>query len=258
MKNRDLPLCWNYFLYISIKMAPRKNKRGRKNKVKRKQNKPRMLSLGPTYPNSLIAKHTMNYQFDLQQVYNSTTLDSTCLKGFRLNSLYDPDVSVAAGSGHQPRFFDEMAVIYTTYRVIGCKVTLKFINLSNEPVYLHTVVGNQQLSDSTGWTNTTIREVKGCKSQIVHSLNTGPSSIKTMVIGYSPEKVEGKSKAVIRGDPTFEALSSQNPVEQHYLSVGMSQVASALGDNALAKCRCEIKLDFTAIWNDRKIHTQGS
>lgn len=238
-------------------MARKKNNKN-KGRKRRKQNKPRMLSLGPTYPNSLLAKHKLNFSFDLSQLYSSDQIGTTNLRSFILNGMYDTDTAVGAGSGHQPRFFDEMSVIYNTYRVIGAKARLKFINLSSEPCYVHTVVGNQQLADSEGWTNNTLGEVKGIRSRIVHAVNTGSQSVVSMNIGYSPEAVEGKPKSAIRGDPSFEALFSHNPLEPHYLSIAMSQVSSTLGANAVANVKCEIELDFTAIWNDRKIHTVGS
>lgn len=38
---------------------------------------------------------------------------------FRLNSLYDPDLT---GTGHQPRGFDQLMAFYQRYRVYGCKM----------------------------------------------------------------------------------------------------------------------------------------
>lgn len=42
---------------------------------------------------------------------------------FRLNSLYDPDLT---GTGHQPFGFDEMMAYYQRYTVIGAKVSCSF------------------------------------------------------------------------------------------------------------------------------------
>jgi hypothetical protein len=235
-----------------------RKKQNRKGNRKRKQAGPRMLSLGPTYPNSLIAKHKMVYSFDLTQSYAINSIGSTNLQSFNINSMYDPDTSALPSSGHQPRFYDEMAAIYNTYRVIGAKVRIRFVNLCGEPVYCYALLGNQQLSAATGWVNSTLKEVKGMRSSLVHSVNCGEKSVRTITMGYSPERIEGKSKAVIRGDPNFEALSGSNPNEIHLLSVAMSQVADGLGAASNALVRCEITIDFSAIWNDRKIHLTGS
>jgi hypothetical protein len=77
--------------------------------------------------------------------------------------------------------------------------------------------------------------------------------VQSVTIPYSPEKVEGKSKAVIRGDPNFESGTSSSPAEPHYLSICASQVSSTLGGGADMNMQVEISIDFTAIWNDRKI-----
>lgn len=40
---------------------------------------------------------------------------------YRLNSLYDPEVALGGG---QPMYFDQLAAIYSRYRVWNCKVSL--------------------------------------------------------------------------------------------------------------------------------------
>lgn len=40
---------------------------------------------------------------------------------FRLNSIFDPDVTI---TGHQPATHDQWALFYDRYRVMGCKVTV--------------------------------------------------------------------------------------------------------------------------------------
>jgi len=42
---------------------------------------------------------------------------------FRLNSIYDPDLS---GSGHQPMYHDTLALIYGKYRVLGARIKVDF------------------------------------------------------------------------------------------------------------------------------------
>lgn len=43
---------------------------------------------------------------------------------FRANQLYDPDFT---GTGHQPRFFDQLAAIYRVYRVMGSKIRVQYV-----------------------------------------------------------------------------------------------------------------------------------
>jgi len=53
----------------------------------------------------------------------SDTAGTTQSNTFRLNSIYDPDLS---GVGHQPMYHDQLALVYGRYRVTGSKITIKF------------------------------------------------------------------------------------------------------------------------------------
>lgn len=230
----------------------RKNVRRKVSRRKKKTSIPRSLSLGPYLPQSMIVKHKYSTIYGLSQDYTLNTIGSNNMHNFRINSMYDPDTAIQAGDG-QPRLFDEMSNFYSTYRVIGAIARVKFINLSNEPCYVYTHLGNQQFSAASNWTPAQLRELKHTKRRILHALSSGPKSVLSITTGYSPEKVEGKSKASIRGNPEFEALHGQNPLEIHYLSTCCSQVSSTLGAQENLNVQCEITIDFTAIWNDRKI-----
>lgn len=43
---------------------------------------------------------------------------------FNCSSLFDPDVT---GTGHQPMGFDQLALFYNHYTVLGCRLTVEFI-----------------------------------------------------------------------------------------------------------------------------------
>lgn len=223
--------------------------RGKKRKIKRKnfRRKPRLISLGPYMPQSIIAKHKLSTVFVLSQSYNSTGIGADNRHNFRLNALNDVDLSSA---DPKPRMFDEMAAMYNTYRVLGCRVQLKFINMSGEPVYVMCVPGNQQITSADD--PQVIRELKGSQSRICHSLDSGPRSVVNMFYNYSPEKIEGKPKSQIRGNPDFEALHTNLPVELHFLSVMIHQVSTSLGAQNNATVQVEATFNFTALWNDRK------
>lgn len=222
----------------------------------------RPLSLGPKMPNSIIAKHKFVHQFSLTEANNSPNsfggAGSTNMNSFRLNSLYDPDVKVGAGSGGTASFHDHMSTFYNTYRVLGAKVWMKFINLGAEPIYIATCKGgNFQVTEGFGLTLAEWKELKHSKTAVLHGMNTGPKSVRLLTETYSPEMVEGKKKAIIRGDPNFESLSQSNPVSPHFYSVGATQINSTSSVQDMA-VQCEITIMYTALWNDRKIdYPQG-
>ena len=173
------------------------------------------------------------------------------MQSFRVNSLYDADTTVAGAQ--QPRMMDEMKALYNTYRVLGCKIFLKFINLSQEPVYVMGLLGNQQISGSDQHSPQDIREMKFSKSKILHSLDSGDKSVQTLVFNYSPNKIEGCTKQRVRNDPEFAALGSNHPTELHFLSTCIHQVSSTLGGQETANVQVEATFHWTALWNDRKI-----
>lgn len=235
---------------------PPKRKYNKKRNYKRHRKKttvPKQLAMGPYMPNSIIAKHKFNYSVDLTQPYNVNIIGSTNMNNFRINSLRDPDLGIAPNSGGSFKFYSEMSQFYQTYRVIGAKAVIKVINLCTEPVYIHTILANTQLSSSSSLNNQALAEMKGVRSVIVHGVNTGPKSIRSIVMNYSPERVEGKKKSEVRGDPTFESVVGTDPSELHYLTMCASQVSDQLGASVDMKVKCEVTIHATAIWNDRKI-----
>lgn len=232
-------------------MARKKNFKKKFNK-KRFNRKPKLLSIGPYMPPSLICKHRMSVVYALSQSSGSTTIGSDNSHSFRLNSIYDPDTSVAGAQ--QPRMMDEMKELYQTYKVLGCKVFLKFINLSQEPVYVMGLVGNQQIAAADNHTPQDIREMKHSKSKILHSLDSGAKSVQTLVFNYSPADIEGIPKKQHRYDSKFEALATNHPEALHFLSTCISQVSSGLGGmSANANVQVEATFNWTCLWNDRKI-----
>lgn len=230
-------------------MPARKNYKKRRNYRKKNQkNKPRLLSLGPYMPQSIICKHKMSTAFVLSQDYQTTGIGANNRHNFRINALADADLSA---SDNQPRMFDEMASFYNTYRVLGCRVNVKFINISGEPVYCLIVPGSQQITTATS--PQSVRELKGSQSRICHSVDSGSRSVINMSYNYSPEKIEGRPKRDIRGNPDFEALAPNSiPVELHYLSIMMHQVSTTLGGQNNATVQVECTFNWTALWNDRK------
>ena len=170
-------------------MPPKKKNNRKRNR--RNTRKPKLLSIGPYFPLKLICRHKYQQVFALSQNYNISSLQQ---HNFRLNSMFDPDVETISTTQHQPRLFDEMNQFYDTYKVIGAKAYVKFINLSNEPAYVGTKVAQYQAS-TTDTTLNDFREMKGTKVNILHGLNSGPKSVITHVRNYSPSKTEGISKS---------------------------------------------------------------
>lgn len=234
--------------------AKRRNYKKKKNSI-RKYSKPRMLSIGPYFPTKLICKHKFQHVYGLSQVYSDAAgnFSGDEMNNFRLNSMYDPDLKVGAGTGSQPRLFDEMSNFYDTYRVLGAIAYVKFINLSEEPVYIATRVGQKQFSDNGHVSLNDWREAADTQVNILHGVNSGPKSVRTHVRKYSPCKTEGISKSEFNGRfDQFCALNTAEPAIQHFLSTGMTQVSSTLGGSVNTSVQVELTIHYTTEWSGVK------
>lgn len=235
--------------------------RGRGKKNKNKFRKPTTVSIGPYFPTKMICKHKFQHVYALNQVYsdNAGLFSGDEMNNFRINSMFDPDLKVGAGTGSQPRLFDEMSQFYDTYKVLGAKCYVKFINLSAEPVYIATKVGQKQMSDNGTVSLNDWREQRDTQVNILHGVNSGKQSVRTHVRNYSPAKTEGISKAEFEGrSAEFGCLNTHSPTIQHYLSTGMTQVSSTLGGDANTTVQVELTIHYTTEWSGVKPITDQS
>lgn len=232
-------------------MPPKRKYNKRRNYKKRKSAplQARSLSLGPRMPPSIIAKHKFNYSGTLTQAQNVTSLSGSAIASFRMNSLRDPE---RAGLSSDPaNFFDDMAHFYKTYRVLGAKAYIKFINLTQEPIHIVTHIGVDQVATGANLDLIAWKNMANTTNSMVHGVNTGAKSVRNLSVGYSPEKVEGKKKALNRADNRLESLTSADPLQQHHLTIGATQVNTTFNQTAM-NVHYEITILYTALWNDRK------
>jgi len=209
----------------------------------------------------MIVKHKFQHVYALAQSYNDSGggFDNQETNNFRLNGLFDIDTKVGAGTGQQPRMYDEMSQFYDTYKVLGAKAYIKFINLSEEPVYVCTQIGGYQMTDNGSIDLNDWREMKNTTVNILHGLNTGPKSVRTIVRNYSPAKIEGISKTEFRHrHKDFSAMYTTTPTVPHYLSTAMTQVSSTLGGSANTNVQVELTIHFTAEWSGVKLLSDQS
>lgn len=65
---------------------------------------------------------------------------------FRGNSCFDPDYT---STGHQPQYFDQMALLYTRYRVYGSKIILTAVNEQVGSALQITVIPSSEITAFT-------------------------------------------------------------------------------------------------------------
>lgn len=239
-------------------MARKQRRRGQRGKKRStasgKSYVPRTLALGPTFPNGLLAKHKYSQSNILQATYVAQDIPGTAQQSFRTASLFDPD---RTGVGHQPLFYDEMSDIYNQYRVLGAKCTIRFINLSEEPVqvfgaHLGAPLGN-------GWSPHSLMERKDVRSQFLSPMSAGGKNQTTMTLTYSPGRFYKQSKENLRNDNSLVGTPDGQtvPSKMSYFELAMAQVDHATGGNANHKVKVFVEIEYLAFWNDRKllVHT---
>lgn len=235
------------------KRARRKNGKRRPRRVRK--SKVPILSLGPTYPNGLIAKHKYTMNKTIQATYVSGDIPGTALQSFRTASLFDPD---RTGAGHQPLFFDEMAAIYKQYRVLGAKCTVRFVNMCNEPVIVFGAHLGAPLG--TGWNPAQLMERRDVKSQFLSPMNAGGKNQTTMKLFYSPNKFYKQRKENLRADNSLVGndVGDVVPSKMTYFEIATAQVDTALGASENHAVKIYVDIEYTAFWNDRKLNTHDS
>lgn len=235
-------------------MPRRKNNNRKRRPARKKASVPRMLALGPTYPNGLIAKHKYTTAMVLQGSYTQTDVPSTAMYSFRSASMFDPD---RTGTGHQPLFYDEMALIYEQYRVLGAKARIRFVNMSDEPIVIFGAHLGAPLG--AGWQADALLERKDINSKIL-SAKTGGKNVANINLFYSPSKFYNQSKETLKNDPDLRGKwdGTTLPVKTSFFELGMAQVSSDLGGSDAHKVKCFVEIEYTAFWNDRKLKIAGS
>lgn len=183
----------------SIRRKPvirRRSKRRTRRSVRRV---PR--TVGP--PSSMMTK--LNYTNIQSGVVGTAT---SYAYTFRLNSLYDPDLT---GTGYQPHYHDQFSAMYTNYRVYGCKVLAKVsIASANANMYAPTVA-MIPLNSGTLSYGTFENSINIPRAQFKNIVpNTNALTFK----GYfSVAALEGVAKRIVSTDDQYAALCTTNPVK---------------------------------------------
>lgn len=233
---------------------PRKNVRKRNNRRKPKvivKKVPR--SLGPTFPQTMIAKHRWTQKFDL--VISGSTEDAISANSFdniRCYNLYDPGFS--SGVTGSAMFYDDMKAHYGQYQVLGAKIHVRFVNKCTGPIYAGLFRSNDGIA--SGWTMTQIREkgFGGKKQRILGALNSG-REVANFYEVYSLKKTLGVSSSDVKAD-------RDNYMNEDSVNLGTAfppqlwSFYTALVDKNLqqgdGKVEAYVTVNFTARWSDRE------
>lgn len=133
---------------------------------------------------------------------------------FRMNSLYDPDVT---GTGHQPYKYDQFTPgIFTRYRVYSCAWKVTFFAAGS--AYLCTVCptnGNLAVAVTNGATFNAVGELPFSESK---GFGTGGTPNSVFVGKIDLNELGGYTPAEYLADDRFQAQYNADPTEVFLLN----------------------------------------
>ncbi len=195
-----------------IQMGKRRNK-----KKSYKNRASKAIIRGPAgFPDRYVCKLKYNEQIQLGTIGLDTYR-------FRMNSIFDPNQT---GIGHQPFFHDELALIYSRYRVTSFSFKLGFVNLASVAANIAVVPVN----NTTAFTSMSqVQEMSRSRKKLI-GVSGGGKEITYMSGHFSPKAIAGVTAEKWRTDDIYSALMSTNPSEEQYLAILIEDIAAGTSD----------------------------
>lgn len=164
---------------------------------------------------------------------------------FSANGMYDPDLT---STGHQPMGFDQLALMYNHYTVVGSKITIKFINSDTNYVQLF---GVSVLADSTGFTGDPHQYIEQGQSTYKICGKAGSDRSQTLTKTFSTKKFFKKSNVLDEDD--LKGSSANNPTEMAFYHI----VAAPLESVDAAPVLAIVLLEYTSVWHEPRTLAQS-
>lgn len=167
----------------------------------------------------------------VQTVKLTSTSGSLAKNTFRLNSLFDPDVT---GTGHQPMYADDFASIYSQYVVLGSRITVMFVPESINAGPMFVGITSNPSSSLASTTVDETAEQNNTSYAIITGYNGGGS--KQLSNTYSPSKDLG----VTADDDTVGATFGANPNNAWYAHISFAELSATTP----SVCQCQVTIEF--------------
>lgn len=227
------------------------NKRGTKGRKKRTPTKSKYpkRSIVTVPRNALGFPDTYRAKLKYTEAQSIVVPYSTgqIVQTFNLNGLYDPNET---GTGHQPRYFDQLMALYENYRVSGCKVRLSVFNTgSQNPVYTCCLPSIQTAPTEQAWA---VSELDDSGPLVtVGSEGSAPNPFVWNKY-YSIHDVLGQPKGAASLLANNQGSASANPGVPAYLHIVYSSVS---GSDVTLKVVTE--LTYYATFEKQKVVAQS-
>jgi hypothetical protein len=169
------------------------------------------------------------------------------LQSFRINSIFDPDLT---GVGHQPLGHDEFTPFYTKYTVTGVRYTVTFSNQSTTD-YADVAVVLRPNTNGYGLMSTVL-ESSYCRSAVIGP-ETGTGNIKKISGAITVAKIRGVPESKVINDNDYSALIGATPALQPTLQIYVEN------QNTAVAITVNVRTDITYFVQlfDRRVITQS-
>lgn len=160
------------------------------------------------------------------------------------NGMYDPDIT---STGHQPLYFDQMALIYDHYTVIGSRIDIN-VQTSEDPI--GPSIGVLWIDDDSGTTATNVSMVseQGFNpTKNIGGPNHNPSVFFTK--SWSAKKTFGGS---VIGNNDLQGTAAANPTELSYYKFSYNTI-----DTSSATLYVTARITYIAVWAELKEMAQS-
>ncbi len=153
---------------------------------------------------------------------------------FRGNSVFDPDYTYG---GHQPVYFDQIALVYMYYRVKSCHIKVSIHNLTSGVPATAVIVPVRELNPVTAWS--AYSEQSLAKTISVNDIG-GPTTVITGSMSTA-RIFDGQLEL----DQDFGSLVTTNPAKQWYWVLVTNSTNSASTSSCIVQVELVYDVEFS-------------
>lgn len=219
------------------------NRRGRRTSRRTGMRVSRVVSRSTALPDRFLTK--LRYSELFQMSFTGFAVPASYQ--FKVNDIFDPNYT---GSGHQPLFHDQFALLYNKVRVTGCKYRFTFTNQEKKHVEISILL---RPNISTIGNFETVRETPYNVFKVTLGEEGSGQAVKYARGFASVQKIRGITKYALRGENDYASLIGASPAITPMIQLYISNQNT--GEACTANVRAD--LEYYCEFFDRKLVTQS-
>jgi len=194
-----------------------------------------MVNLGKGFPKKLMFTHKVNYDVTL-------TSTSGALGNYKFwcNGMYQPNYT--GGGTKQPFAFDQLAVLYDHYCVIGSKIKVTVVPATSTTAPCAYGIN---VNDDIYVTATDYASLAEQTQSKVNYFAPGNSDAKSITANWSAKKFFGGS---ILANTQLQGDVTQNPTEASFFVIYLQSLDGATTSTVYLL----VEIEYIAIWKELK------